>query len=281
MVWIERFNKAITFIEENIADDISIDQVADIACCSTFHFQRIFSFITNISISEYIRRRKMTLAASDVLEDKMKIIDISLKYGYSSPTAFNRAFKSIHNVAPSQARNKGIVLKSFPPISFQLTVKGVEEMNFKIEKLETFRIIGTSIPLYKDIERNFEIVPQMWQKVSTEGTLPKLVSLMQGPPIGILGISCCGDNDEWRYYISVANKENTEFEEYIVPANTWAIFTGGGQCPKAIQDLERRIITEWLPSSGYEYANGPDIEVYLNDDIDNAEFEVWIPVIKS
>lgn len=284
MEWIERLNKAINYIEENITKEIEYEQVAKIACCSTYHFQRMFAYMADVPLSEYIRRRRMSLAAVELQNDDKKIIDVALKYGYSSPTAFNRAFKSIHGVAPSVIKKGEITtLKAFPPISFKISIKGAEEMNYRIEKKEAFRIVGVSSPLHTELEKNFEIVPQMWQKVALDGTLQKLISMMDSQPQGVLGISICNNSEEWKYCISVSSTKSIDntLEEYTVPAFTWAIFSGEGQCPQAIQELEKRIITEWLPTSGYEYDNGPDIELYLNPDPQNAKFEVWIPVVKK
>lgn len=283
MEWIERLNRAINYIEEHITEEIDYGEAAKIACCSTYHFQRMFAYMANIPLSEYIRRRRMSLAAVDIQSGGEKIIDVALKYGYDSPTAFNRAFQSIHGIAPSLVKKGGISVKSFPPVSFKITIKGVEEMNYRIEKKEAFRIIGVSEPLYKEVEKNFEIVPKMWQRASADGTIARLASMMDSQPMGVLGVSQCNDSEEWKYFIAVASTKDTDgtLEEYVVPAFTWAIFYGEGICPQAIQDLEQRIVTEWLPTSGYEYANGPDVELYLTSDPQNARFEVWIPVTKK
>ena len=154
-------------------------------------------------------------------------------------------------------------------------------MEYRIETKETFRIVGVSVPLQKDIEENFAVIPAKWQEVSTDGTLQKLVGMMNAKPVGVLGISTCNDTEPWKYYIAVASSDDKGgFEEYTVPAATWAIFAGKGT-NQSIQELERRIVTEWLPTSGYEYGNAPDIEVYINPDPQNAQYEVWIPVVKK
>ncbi len=282
MEWIERLNKAINYMEEHLTEEVDYEQIAKIACCSTYHFQRMFAYMANVSLSEYIRRRRMSLAAVELQDSDKKIVDVALKYGYASPTAFNRAFQSIHGVAPSVVKDGAATLRAFPPISFKIIVKGAEEMNYRIEKKEAFRIIGTAQPLHKEIEKNFEIVPQMWQKAAMDGTLSKLESKLDSQPAGILGVSACNDLEEWRYFIAVASTKPIDdtLEEYNIPSFTWAIFSGEGQCPQAIQELEQRIVTEWLPTSGYEYDNGPDIELYISPDPQNAEFEVWIPVKK-
>ncbi len=283
MEWIERLNKSIIYIEENIAEEIDYEQIARVACCSSYHFQRMFAYMAGTSLSEYIRRRRMSLAAADLQGGDEKILDVALKYGYHSPTAFNRAFQSVHGIAPSLVKKSGVSVKSYPPISFKITVKGVEEMNYRIEKKEAFRIVGVCSPLHKEMEKNFEVVPQMWQQVSADGTIPKLVSMMNTQPMGVLGVSLCNDDEEWKYFIAVASTAPADdgMEEYTVPEFTWAVFPGEGSMPHSIQELEQRIITEWLPTSGYEYANGPDLELYLNADPQNAKFEVWIPVTKK
>lgn len=284
MEWIERLNKAINYIEEHISEKIDYDQIAKLACCSTYHFQRMFAYMASVPLSEYIRRRRMSLAAVDLQCGDEKVVDVALKYGYTSPTAFNRAFQSVHGIAPSLVKEEGVSLRAYPPISFKIIIKGADELNYRIEKKDAFRIVGIKQPLYKEIEKNFEIVPQMWQKAAMDGTIPKLVSMMDGQPMGVLGVSICNDFEEWKYFIAVASTKAIDshaFEEYTVSPFTWAIFSGEGQCPQAIQELEQRIITEWLPTSGYEYDNGPDIELYMNQDPQNAKYEVWIPVRKK
>lgn len=280
MEWIERLNHAIDYIEEHLTEEIEYEQLGRIACCSAYHFQRMFTYMAGVPLSEYIRRRKMSLAAVDLQGGDAKIIDVAAKYGYSSPTAFNRAFQSVHGIAPSAVKTEGVSVKSFPPLVFKITVKGVEEMNYRIETKDAFRIIGVSQPLHRELEKNFAVVPTMWQTAATDGTVQKLAALMDAEPMGLLGVSACGEEEDWKYFIAVSStKPAGEFEEYTVPAATWAVFAGEGT-NLSIQDLEQRIVTEWLPTSGYEYGNAPDIEVYISPDPQNAKFEVWIPVVK-
>lgn len=281
MKWVERLNQSIVYIEEHLTGEIDYERLGQIACCSAYHYQRMFTYMAGVTLAEYIRRRKMSLAAVDLRGKKEKIIDIAEKYGYSSPTAFNRAFQSVHGIAPSAVKNDGVSVKSFPPLTFTIAVKGVEELNYRIETKDAFRIIGVSAPLHKEVEQDFTVVPQMWQDAAMNGTIQKLAGMMDAPPMGLLGVSACNDDEQWKYFIAVSStKSSSEFEEYTVPASTWAIFPGSG-INRSIQQLEQRIITEWLPASGYEYANAPDIEVYLNPDPQNAQYEVWIPVRKK
>ncbi len=279
MEWIEGLNKAISYIEEHLTEEISYDELARIACCSAYHFQRMFAYMAGVPLSEYIRRRRMSLAAADLQSGEGKIIDIGMKYGYTSPTAFNRAFQSVHGMAPSMAKKGGAPMKAYPPISFKITVKGAEELNYRIEEKAAFRIVGVSHPLDKEIEKNFKTVPQMWQNAAMNGTIEKLAPLMNDQPMGVLGVSVCNDKEDWRYFIAVSSSADADnaLDEYIIPACTWAVFSGTGT-GMSIQELEQRIVTEWLPTSGFEYDNAPDIEVYLNPDPNDMQYEVWIPV---
>ena len=280
MEWIERMNKAICYIEEHLTGEMDHEQLGRIACCSAYHFQRMFSYMAGVPLSEYIRRRKMSRAAVE-LQSGQKIIDVAGRYGYQSPTAFNRAFQSVHGIAPSALRREGVSVRSFPPITFTISIKGAEEMHYRIETKAAFRVAGISMPLSRDVAQNFEEVPKLWQKAAMDGSIQKLACMMDAPPMGLLGVSACNDAEQWRYLIAVSTTRAADgFEEYTVPAATWAIFPGAGPSV-SIQKLEERIITEWLPTSGYEYANGPDVEVYLSPDSQNAQYEVWIPVMKK
>ena len=154
-------------------------------------------------------------------------------------------------------------------------------MQYRIETKDAFRVVGISAPLSKEIAQNFEEVPKLWQGAAANGTIQKLAEMMDTPPMGLLGVSACNDAEQWKYLIAVSTTQPAgDFEEFLVPAATWAIFPGSGS-GVSIQNLEERIITEWLPTSGYEYANGPDIEVYLTPDSQQAQYEVWIPVVKA
>lgn len=280
MEWIDRLNEAIGYLEQHLTEDVDYKQLGKIACCSAYHFQRMFTYMAGVPLSEYLRRRKMSLAAVD-LQSGRKVVDVAVKYGYGSPTAFNRAFQAIHGVAPSAVKEQGVTVKTFPPIVFKITIKGEEEMNYRIETKGPFRIVGVSQPLDQEIEKNFDVVPQMWGTAAADGTIQKLAGLMDSQPMGLLGVSACGEQEQWRYFIAAAStKDKGGFEEYTVPGATWAVFPGEGT-NLSVQELERRIVTEWLPTSGYEYGSAPDVEVYLNPDPQNAKFEVWIPVVKK
>ncbi len=285
MEWLERLNQSLDYLEENLSGTISCERAAQIACCSAFHYQRMFSYIAGIPLGEYIRRRRMTEAAFDLQTKGMKVIDTALKYGYESPTSFNRAFQSVHGVSPASARTEGVILKAFPSISFKISIRGDAEMNYKIETKDAFRIVGVKKHFPMDVEENFAEVPRFWQETAWAGAIPKLCDLLNRPPFGIMGVSTCMNGKDFDYYIAVTSDKPVPdgMTEYEIPACTWAIFECVGPMPTAIQQLQTRIVSEWLPVSGYEYAAAPDIEVYPEGDQAAFDYkcEVWFPVVKK
>ena len=285
MEWIQRLNQAVNYIEENLSGTIDYSTAAKIACCSTFHFQRMFSYIADIPLSEYIRRRRMTAAAFELQTTAARVVDIALKYGYQSPTAFTRAFQSVHSVPPSSARSKGISLKAYPRITFSISIKGDTEMNYKIIEKQAFRIVGVCKSLDVNFEESYKKVPALWQEAAKKNLIPQLVPLMDKEPLGVLGVSSSMNEKTFDYYIAVATDKSLPqgMTEFTIPAATWAVFECIGPLPQAIQTLQRRIVTEWLPNSGYEYASAPDIEVYGEGDQQAEDYrcEVWLPVSKK
>ena len=280
MDWITGLNKTMDYIEAHLSGEIDYEQLARLACCSSYHYQRMFAYMAGVSLGEYIRRRRMSVAAAD-LQGGEKVLEVALKYGYQSPTAFNRAFQSVHGLPPSALRETGASVKAFPPLHFTITIKGVEQMEYRIEKREPFRVVGVSIAIDKDMEKNFDKIPPFWGKAAADGVIEKLAGMMDAQPMGILGVCACTGEEEWRYWIAAAStRQDAALEEFTVPAATWAVFPGSGT-NQSIQELDRRVLPAWLPSSGSEYGTAPDIEVYLNADPQNSKYEVWIPVVNK
>jgi len=270
-------------MEENLEGEIDFEEASRIACCSLFHFQRMFSYIASVPLSEYIRRRRMTKAAFELQNSDIKIIDLALKYGYESPTSFSRAFQSIHEIAPSNARGQGVKLKAYPPMTFSISIKGDVEMNYKIEKKEPFRIVG--VKKHMEIsDENFAQVPQFWGETIQSGMFGKVCMLAGREDYSVLGVCASMNNKDFDYYIACESGQPVPegMCEFTVPASTYAIFECVGPMPTAIQELQTRVLKEWLPSSGYEYADAPDIEVYPAGDpqSENYRTEVWLPVVK-
>lgn len=284
MEWLKKLQYAIDYIEENLDKEIFYDEAARIACCSTYYFQRMFTYITGITLSEYIRRRRMTAAAFELQATNVKIMDLALKYGYTSPTAFNRAFQNVHNVSPSTARNYGISLNAYPRISFSIFVTGGESMKYKIEEKNSFRIVGVRTHLKEDMDYNFEVVPKFWQSIIKDECYSKICNLNSKIPNTILGVSSYEGKEDIYYYIAASTDEDTpkDMFEYEIPKATWVVFESDGPFKESIQLIFKRFLTEWLPFSNYEYANLPDIEVYpiSNNASCIGYSQVWIAIKK-
>lgn len=281
MDWLENWNKALDELERSLNGEIRLEELGRLAGCSPYHFQRMFSYLAGVPLKEYVRRRRMTRAAADLRAGE-KVLEVALRYGYDSPTAFNRAFQGIHGVAPSLAKQDGVKLKAFPRIRFKFVLKGDVEMEYQIVGKDAFRIVGFRTPLTMDVEESFQAVPGFWGEVGPR--IGELIPLMSPEMPGVLGVSTCHHEAENSYYIAVASNAPVPegLYEWTVPAATWAVFTGQGQAPMAIQELQKRIVSEWLPDSGYEWAQAPDVEVYLNSpDAAEAQFQVWLPVQRS
>lgn len=287
---LKNMNGAIKFIEENLTNEIDFKEVARLAYCSEYHFKRMFSFLAGISLSEYIRRRRLTLAAFELKNSNIKVIDIAIKYGYSSPDSFARAFQHLHGITPSEARSNGHSLKAYPPMSFQLSIKGGSEMNYRIEEKEAFHIIGIKkrVPIiFNGV--NPEIA-SMWKSLD-ERTINELKNLSNVEPLGLLSASAnfsegrLEEKGELDHYIGAATTRECpdNLTQLNVDASTWAVFEAVGPFPETLQNVWGRIYSEWFPSSNYEQREGPEILWNENKDITSPTFrsEIWIPVMKK
>lgn len=285
MEWLKNLSNAINYIEDNLAGEISYEEAAKIACCSTYYFQRMFSYVAGISLSEYIRRRRMTQAAFELQSTDIKVLDAALKYGYTSPTSFNRAFQSVHGISPASAKSQGSVLNAYPPIKFSVKVTGGNVMSYRVEKKDAMRIVGIRIPLTLDMEENKKLVPPFWKKTLTSSEFMEICNLSNQSPRGVLGVTACQGPNEIYYYIAAATDKPIPdgMFEYEIPVSTWVIFESDGRFKESIQSIFRRFLTEWLPFSGYTYAELPDIEVYpIKKEIPKeGHSEVWIAVKKE
>ena len=292
---VTRMNDVIDYIEANLTNEISYDKVAQIACCSTYHFQRMFSFVTEIPLSEYIRHRRLTAAAFELQAGDVKVIDTAYKYGYESPEAFSRAFKKVHGVMPIAARDKGTTLKAYPKMTFSISIKGDVEMNYRIEKHDAFELCGLSTVI-----KNGMTPPKFIKQTHKNGKLNKMYS-----DLGIELIpedAPCTPNEPTSLYFALYDfKDDSTFtymichdipkgnvppnyETLCVPALTWAVFSSpedigadpAVQCKRAWSR-----VSEWFATSEYEHACGPELERGYNRGNMNFYYEVWIPVLKK
>jgi len=283
-------NNAMAYIEEHLTEDIDYSSISQIAYCSEYHFKRMFSFLAGISLSEYIRRRRLTLAALDLKDRDLRIIDVAVKYGYNSADSFSRAFHSLHGILPSKARSGNTQLKAYPRMTFQLSIKGGCEMNYRIVEKELFKLVGFK----KRVPVVFEGVnPEIAKMIEllTPEVIKQLKAISDVEPRGIISVSTnftegrMEEKGELDHYIGVATSsvEIAEFDVLKIEASTWAVFESVGPFPETLQNVWGRIYSEWFPSSGYEAASGPEILWNESSDTMNPKYrsEIWIPVKKK
>lgn len=286
-MWHERLNKAIDYIEENLNGSIDFDVVAKIMCQSIINFQRTFSIITDFSIHDYIRRRRLTLAAFELQNSKEKVINIAMKYGYESPEAFTRAFKEVHGISPSIARKEGKELKTFPRITFQLTIKGDVAMDYRIETKDDFSVYGIERMIYTKEGNGLSEIPEFWMKCAKNGSLERLANSTK--------TTCCinaicsyyetiGDSYPYMLFVPFTSDSDAKgYRKVNVPAATWAVFKTEKhtqeQTSNILQGLVKRVYTEWLPTANYQKLDGYEMELYYQTDDGMFYCEEWVRVI--
>lgn len=282
MKWIKRLSQCVEYIEDNLKDEIDMNDLCRISCLSSLYFPRLFEAVTGIQLSEYIRRRRMTLAACELAGGDRKVIDIALDYGYSSSESFSRAFKGIHGISPSYVRNQNPTLKSYPKLTFSVSIKGDSEMNYKIVDKKAFKVLGVSITTTTNNGENTKEIPKFWERINNDGTCKQMCKYAATNDV-IYGICFDSDSkDTFKYAVAVSydGGGKSEFEVMDISACKWAIFECIGPMPLAIQNVWNRIFTEWLPATEYEIAPLPQIEFYTLGDSakDDYRSEVWIPI---
>ncbi len=287
MEWLTRMSDAIDAMERTMKKPLDIDAIAKAAYSSPFHFQRMFGMLTGMTVGEYVRKRKLTLAAQELTSSSSKVVDIALKYGYDSPESFAKAFRKLHGIAPSDARKPGASLKAIPRISFHISLKGDKDMDYRIVEKKAFKVIGKAIETTSADGENSREIPRFWQESNQNGMVDDLISLAGGAD-ATLGIcmDMAMENCTFTYMIAVENRAGVEAPEGFavreIPAHTWAVFTSIGPMPHAIQDVWTRVFQEWFPATGYEHAGGPEFESYPEGDVnaDDYRCEVWVPIVK-
>ncbi|MGE8203582.1 AraC family transcriptional regulator [Heyndrickxia sp. NPDC080065] len=285
MGWVESLQKAINYMEEHLLEDITIEDVAKQANASVFHFQRIFSILTDVSVGEYLRRRRLTLAAEEISRTDAKVIDLAYKYGYDTPEAFTKAFRRQHGVTPSESR-KGIgKLQSYNRLMIQVNLKGAEPMNYRIVERDAFQVVGIKREFSCENGENHVGIPKFWDEVNENGTDDTLFQLNNGQIKGVLGVCIDKSKDQpgkMDYWIAAEHKGEVPdgLLKYDIPASKWAVFEVHGPMPHSMQNTWKQIFSEWFPSSGYKHAGTPDLEVYTDEDPFSPDLysEIWIPV---
>lgn len=276
--WTEGIQKALAYVEANLAEELEIREIAKRAYVSPFYFQRIFAALCGVGIGEYIRNRRLTLAGEELAGTDARVIDIAAKYGYDSPDSFNRAFQRFHGITPTAARKNGASLRSYAPMKIKLTLEGGNMLEYKIVEKPQFTLAGVSRRF--NAETSYQEIPKFWCE---------MMGMEKFPLLGMYGV--CLEMDEhdreFEYLIADNYIPWQEIPEgcavKVIPASTWAVFPCRGPLPQALQDVNTRVWSEWLPNcKSYRLAMNLNIELYAPpaEDPENTYSEIWLPVKK-
>jgi len=274
---LNNLNSAVSYIENHLADEIDISQAAMLAAESEQGFIKLFRSLTNMTVNDYIRKRRLSLAVDD-LRNGVKVIDVAVKYGWNSADAFSRAFTLQHNLTPTQARNVESTVNIYPPLSFQIIIKGAEKMKMSIKTVDEFEVYGVTEHFGGTSDERFEKERIMWDE--NFDNAPKRI--------------CSGYNGTWYgiwkggNYTIARMKNDTEFDDLegiVVSGGQYAVFTSekGGYAGDELPKLHELIYKSWLPTSGYKAKTDLEIEVF-HLWTDRAErrgkrhYEIWIPI---
>ncbi|MDQ1652309.1 MAG: AraC family transcriptional regulator [Cryptosporangiaceae bacterium] len=285
---LERLNQAMEYIEQHLDQPIEVRELARIAVTSEYHFRRMFSALAGIPLSEYIRRRKLTVAGAAVLGGGESLLDVAVRYGYSSGEAFARAFRAVHGVGPGEARRTGAALHSQPRMSFRLIVEGSSSMRYRVMEKDGFRVVGKKARVPLVHEGMNPAIVEFVRGLGQE-TLQRIAALSDQEPQGIVNVSdnladSRAEGTELDYYHGVVTTADApaDMDTLTVPAGTWAVFESSGAFPQALQYLWRDVFTQWFPSNPYRSRPGPEIlRTRLSQDATEADAELWIPVERT
>ncbi|GGM33481.1 AraC family transcriptional regulator [Paraliobacillus quinghaiensis] len=289
MKGLERLGESMHYIEEHLDRKIEAEELASICCMSKFHFLRMFQMVTDMTLTSYIRNRRLTIAARELLHPNVKVIDIALKFGYETPESFAKAFRKMHGISPSEVKKTQNPnrITAFPPLTFQITVKGEGKMNYQIVEKPAFNVMGTGLKVSTRDGDNFKEVPAFWKEVNN-GKVGQLLEDLKSDT-GVFGICMefAPEQEEFTYFVAVEKGEHVVPDGFVVkeiPASTWAVFHVVGAMPDAIQHTIKRIYAEWFPGTGYQHAGTAELEVYPpqrgKHSQEDYQTEIWIPIIK-
>ncbi|MBN2794275.1 MAG: AraC family transcriptional regulator [Clostridia bacterium] len=288
MEWMKSFRTAIEFMENNLLESITAEQVCEVVHISPFYFQRSFKIVTGYSLSEYIRYRRLYQSALEIIARDKKIIDLAYTYGYETPESFTKAFTRFHGISPSQVKLNSNRIKPFLPMSIELSIKGGQNMNYTVERLRGFRVIGfkgtySFESSYSEIPKSWAEFNEKWEKKTYS---KEVLSTIQACGIGEYGVCLESDMDAGIFDYMIAGTYNGEdipdgMTVYEIPEMEWAKFKCTGPMPGALQRVNTYIFKEWLPGNPeFEIALGINLEWYSMGDISAPDYEsaIWIPV---
>lgn len=290
--WTESIRKSIDYIECHLMERDVLKDIPDVVFMSAFYLEKGFKMMTGYSMSEYVRYRRLYLAALDVIKNDQKVIDIAYKYGYDTPESFTKSFNRFHGVSPSTLKKDTSKMKVFLPLKIKVIIQGGNDMDFVVENMKSFKVIGFAKEFHYDT--SYKEIPEFWGEVFSKyvGPLMKkdkpeseIEKTICNCGVGEYGISL-GDvgNGIFKYMIAGVYTEGEVPEGmsvYEIPEAQWAKFACKGPLPGALQSVNTKIYNEWLPGNpDYEISMGYNIEWYSKEDQSSIDYDsaIWIPV---
>jgi AraC family transcriptional regulator len=285
---ITSLNRLVDLVEGDLTEEPDVARLATALGTTEYHLRRMFSSLAGMPLSEYVRRRRMTVAAADVLNGSGDLLGIAVRYGYGSAEAFGRAFQAVHGVTPGRARRDGGPFRAQPRLRFRLTVEGASPMDVRIVSRPAFRLAGhaTRVPLVHE-----GVNPAIQQHVASLAPQEhlRLKALGDAEPRGLLAVSADIDPDrregtDLTYLHGVAVTDGVEVPDDLdvvpVEAGSWAVFRAAGPYPGTLQAVWAATATEWFPSNPWRLRPGPEVVAVLDraDDFSTATVELWLPV---
>jgi AraC family transcriptional regulator len=287
---IAELNRLVELVDARLDGDLDVSSWATELGTTEHHLRRMFSSLAGMPLSEYVRRRRMSVAAADVLAGADQL-SIAVRYGYGSAEAFGRAFRSVHGASPGDVARDGGPLRTQPQLRFRLTVEGNSPMDTRITDRPAFRLVGhaTRVPLIHE-----GVNPRIRDHIAALPTAEhaRLKDLSDIDPGGILQVSADVDPDyaegsELTYLHGVAVADATavpdDLDAIEVPPGTWAVFRTEGEHPAALQATWAATATDWFPSNPWRLRPGPSIVAVLDrsEDFRTATCELWLPVERA
>ncbi|AUG78137.1 AraC family transcriptional regulator [Kitasatospora sp. MMS16-BH015] len=284
---LERLNQAMAYVEEHLDGTIEVTELARIAVTSEYHFRRLFSALAGMPLSEYVRRRRLTLAGAEVLAGERTLLEIAVRYGYGSGEAFARAFRAMHGTGPGEARRQGAVLDSQPRMSFRLVIEGSSSMRYRIVEKPELRVVGRKARVPLIHEGVNPHIAELIQSVGPE-EVQRITALSSQEPEGILSVvqhlsDSREEGVELDYYHAVLTEASHPvpdgLDSLVIEAGLWAVFENTGAYPQALQEMWRDVFTQWFPSNPFVIREGPEIlRTRPTADWKESDSQLWIPV---
>ncbi|WP_330469056.1 AraC family transcriptional regulator [Streptomyces longwoodensis] len=287
---LDRLNVAMEHIERHLDRHVDVSELARITLTSEYHFRRLFSALAGMPLSEYVRRRRLTVAAANVLDGEETLLEVALRHGYGSAEAFARAFRAVHGVGPGEARRTGAPLTAQPRLSFRLTVEGNSSMRYRIVTKEAFRVVGKKarVPLvYEGVNPH---IAEFLRGIPPE-TTRRIAGLSDQEPEGVVSATVRLSDDfeegsaleHYHAVVTGADDVPADLDVLDCPAGTWAVFESTGPFPQALQQMWADVAAHWMPSNPYEYRPGPEILRVrpCRDDPTRSDAHLWIPVTRT